>query len=62
MNKKKSFCIEYNLHFFVPKKDHCDLCEEIKIKLQEGKSLEAEQKDLFDIHVQEKNATRMEKK
>lgn len=55
------FCNKYNLHFQVPKKDRCDLCEEIKIKLQENKLSGAEQKNLFDRHLQEKNASRMEK-
>lgn len=55
------FCNEFNLHFHVPKKDRCDLCEEMKIKLQEDNLLGAEQKTIFDRHLEEKNASRIEK-
>ncbi|CAG9759837.1 unnamed protein product [Ceutorhynchus assimilis] len=56
------FCSEFNLHFHVPKKDRCDLCEEMKMKLQEDQLLEAEQKTVFDRHLGEKEACRLEKK
>lgn len=51
----------YNLHFHVPKKDRCDLCEEVKLKEKE-KTLTDEKKEEYDNHVKEKEATRNEKR
>nr|CAI5865866.1 unnamed protein product [Callosobruchus analis] len=47
---RRIFCTEYNLYFHAPKKDRCDVCEEVKLKKKE-----------YELHIEEKEATRNEK-
>lgn len=54
------FSTEYNLYFHVPKKDRCDICEEVKLRKAEN-SLSEEKAKEYENHVKEKNATRNEK-
>lgn len=55
------FCNEYNIFFHVPKKDRCDLCEEIKLLMKEEK-LSAEKNEDYKKHITGKIACRNEKK
>lgn len=55
------FCNEYNLYFHVPRKDRCDLCEEVKMQTQNN-LLTEEKKLIYDKHLQDKVACREEKK
>lgn len=54
------FCNQYNLYFHLPKKDRCDLCEEVKIQ-RENSMLTKEKIALFEKHIQDKAACREEK-
>ena len=54
------FSTEYNLHFHVPKKDRCDVCEEVKLRKIEN-TLSTEKALQYYNHVKEKTATRNEK-
>lgn len=56
------FCSQYNLHFHVPKKDRCDLCEEVKMQTQNNDTLIEEKRLKFEKHLQDKVACREEKK
>ena len=55
------FFTEYNFHFHVPKKDRCDVCEEVKLRKIEN-NLSTEKALQYYNHVKEKTATRNEKK
>lgn len=55
------FCENYNLHFHIPKKDRCDLCEEVKMRSNEKLPLTDEKNREYDEHLARKYATREEK-
>lgn len=58
---RKVFCNDYNLYFHVPKKDRCDQCEEVKVKMNEN-LLTDEKKQEYENHIKQKTATRNEKR
>lgn len=50
-------CSKFNLHFHSPRKDRCDLCEEMKIKEHEG-ILNNHEFASLERHKAEKDAAR----
>lgn len=52
------FSTEYNISFFVPKKDLCDVCEAYKNSTDEEKE---SAKEKYDSHIKEKQLSRVEK-
>ncbi|CAH0674053.1 unnamed protein product [Spodoptera exigua] len=54
----KIFTLEFNLSFFQPKKDQCDLCESFKNSTDEKKR---ELEDKYNKHIEEKSLSRIEK-
>lgn len=54
------FSNEYNLFFHTPKKDRCDLCEEVKLQIIENR-LSTEKNEEYSRHSIEKGACRNEK-
>lgn len=53
------FSTEFNIAFFKPKKDQCDVCEKFKNSAESEKpSLERE----YNLHIENKNKSRLEKK
>ncbi|XP_036317389.1 uncharacterized protein LOC118732366 [Rhagoletis pomonella] len=54
------FCQHYNLSFHIPRKDRCDFCEEVKMKINEGTLTDQRRTD-YEKHIEEKNAARAEK-
>ncbi|KAF8778319.1 hypothetical protein HNY73_015050 [Argiope bruennichi] len=52
------FNTAFNISFFVPKKDQCDLCERYKNSDEEGKRTLSQQ---YEQHLQEKTLARIEK-
>lgn len=52
------FNTEFNISFFMPKKDQCDLCERFKNTDEEGKRKLAQE---YEQHLTEKNLARTEK-
>ncbi|XP_072398779.1 uncharacterized protein [Diabrotica undecimpunctata] len=57
---RSTFSNQYNLHFHVPKKDRCDLCEEVKVQTQND-TLTEEKKSAFERHIQNKITCRENK-
>lgn len=55
------FCNEYNLFFHTPKKDRCDLCEEVELLKKENRLTDKKNEEYL-MHTTEKNACRNEKK
>lgn len=53
------FNTEFNLEFFAPKKDLCDLCEEFKV-LKNSNRLTEEKKQFYEDHIIKKQEMRIE--
>lgn len=56
---RKIFTEEYNLGFFVPKKDQCDICE--GMKQNSGASVEGEVNEKYVNHMSDKFLTKQER-
>ncbi|CAH2092428.1 unnamed protein product [Euphydryas editha] len=52
------FTQDFNISFFVPKKDLCDICEAFKNSTEEEK---ASEKNTYENHIKEKQLSRIEK-
>lgn len=52
------FNYEFNLSFFIPKKDQCDFCTSFNLSSEEEKH---KLKDTYDMHIKEKELSRISK-
>lgn len=52
------FNYEFNISFFTPRKDQCDLCTSYNLSTQEDKD---NPKDKYNMHIREKELSRISK-
>lgn len=52
---------EFNIGFFIPKKDQCDICQEHMTKLAQNFVLRQQEVNVFETHMKEKEYARNEK-
>jgi len=58
---REIFNNDFNLSFFTPKKDLCDLCEEYKVLQNVGSRISESQTETYEEHCLKKSTMRVER-